>query len=401
MAAQQSPPPTNGNNNTNSRNSTGSDTSIADVEAAFLPEQGRGRRNLKDALAFKLPFMKKPLAQADADNDSVPKRHVRRYRWACVALSIVCLAFFAAFLAVELTHRSRGPTNGVELIVSRWGLPSPSSQQALTEWPTDFSRDITPIPCHSHNDYWRKVPLYDALAAGCTGVEADVWLDPHKPNELRVGHTRKSLTAARTLTSLYIDPLLTILNNQNTPTTATGAATNITTKVGVFNSSPNTSLTLLIDLKTASEDTFPVVLKLLQPLLEAGYLTTWTRDKGLVRGPITVVGTGNTDFMDILSPENSSPRAIFFDAPLPGLSNLTPSPLDLQYNSNNTYYASVSFDVEIGKPWLGMMTQEQVVRVRQQIQGAKIRGLVSRYWDTPAWPVRAKEGVWRVLETEA
>ena len=307
---------------------------------------------------------------------------------------------FAAFLAVEITHRSRGPSNGIEMIVSRWGLPSPSSQQALTNWPTDFSRDITPTPCHSHNDYWRKVPLYDALAAGCTGVEADVWLDPHKPNELRVGHTRKSLTAARTLTSLYINPLLTILNNQNTPASATAVATHNTKKVGVFNSSPNTSLTLLIDLKTSSKDTFPVVIKLLQPLLEAGYLTTWTRDKGLIRGPITVVGTGNTDVISIISPENSSPRIVFFDAPLPALSSLTPTPLDLQYSSNNSYYASVSFDAEIGKPWLGMMTPGQVVKVRQQIQGAKERGLVSRYWDTPSWPVRAKEGVWRVLETE-
>ncbi|KAL8968016.1 MAG: hypothetical protein Q9183_002661 [Haloplaca sp. 2 TL-2023] len=286
------------------------------------------------------------------------------------------------------------------MIVSRWGLPSPSSQQALTRWPTDFSRDITPIPCHSHNDYWRKVPLYDALAAGCTGVEADVWLDPLKPNELRVGHTRKDLTAARTLKSLYIDPLLTILENQNTPANVTVDALNNTMKVGVFNSSPNTSLTLLIDLKTSSKETFPVVLKLLQPLLEAGYLTTWTRDRGLIRGPITVVCTDYIEFKSILSPENSSPRIIFFDAPLPALSSLTPTPQDLQYNSNNSYYTSVSFDVEIGKPWLGMMTPGQVVKVRQQIQGAKERGLVSRYWDTPSWPVRAKEGVWRVLERE-
>jgi hypothetical protein len=33
-----------------------------------------------------------------------------------------------------------------------------------------------PVGCHSHNDYWRRVPLYSALQAGCIGVEADVWL---------------------------------------------------------------------------------------------------------------------------------------------------------------------------------------------------------------------------------
>ena len=91
MATQQSSPSSNGNNNANNRNSTGSDTSIADVEAAFLPEQGSGRRHLKDAFAFKLPFMKKPSTQADSDKDSVPKQHIRRYQWACVALSTICL----------------------------------------------------------------------------------------------------------------------------------------------------------------------------------------------------------------------------------------------------------------------------------------------------------------------
>ncbi|KAL8802105.1 MAG: hypothetical protein Q9182_004049 [Xanthomendoza sp. 2 TL-2023] len=104
------------------------------------------------------------------------------------------------------------------MITSRWGLPSPSTQKALSTWPTDFSRDITPIPCHSHNDYWHRVPLYDALEAGCTSVEANVWLDTALKDDLYIGHTRQALTRARTLKSLSTDPLLTILNNQNEPT---------------------------------------------------------------------------------------------------------------------------------------------------------------------------------------
>lgn len=31
---------------------------------------------------------------------------------------------------------------------------------------------------HSHNDYWRDVPLFSALSHGVTSVEADVWLNP-------------------------------------------------------------------------------------------------------------------------------------------------------------------------------------------------------------------------------
>ncbi|KAL9597484.1 MAG: hypothetical protein Q9219_005117 [cf. Caloplaca sp. 3 TL-2023] len=300
-------------------------------------------------------------------------------------------------------------TNGVKLIASRWGLPSPSTQQDLTSWPTDFSRDVQPIPCHSHNDYWRRVPLYDAIAAGCTGVEADVWYDPSAREDLLVGHTRKSLTAARTLKSLYIDPLLTILHNQNPPSNFSIPVANDTSNVGpsknitgVFDTSPSTSLTLLIDLKTDPLTTFPIFLSALQPLLKAGYLTTWSPTTGLIPGPITAVATGNTNFTaNILSPANTSPvRTIFFDAPLPALSTLNPTEIDMQYSTNNSYYASVSFAREIGSTFLGRLSTEQVWKIRRQIEGAKERGLVSRYWDTPASPMGVKEEVWKVLQWE-
>lgn len=321
-----------------------------------------------------------------------------------------------ALLVLEIPRHSHEPKNGVELIVSRWGLPNPTAQRALTTWPTAFSRDIKPIACHSHNDYWRKVPLYDALTAGCTGVEADVWFDPSHPNDLFVGHTRKSLTSTRTLKSLYIDPLLTILNNQNNnpssssssrpspnDTTSTTPTTFPNSQIGIFDVSPTTSLTLLIDLKTDPLKTFPLVLEAIKPLLDAGYLTTYTPStRALVPGPITVVATGNTKFAkNILSPANTSPlRTIFFDAPLPALSTTNPSKQDLLYNTTNSYYASVSFDKEIGKPFLGRMTPEQVWKVRRQVEGAKGMGLVSRYWDTPRKTEGVKRGVWDVLVTE-
>ena len=82
----------------------------------------------------------------------------------------------------------------------------------LGHWPTDFSADVQPVACHSHNDYWRKEPLFSALEAGCTGVEADVWLFDE---ELFVGHSTQSLSSQRTLRTLYIDPLLSILHAQN------------------------------------------------------------------------------------------------------------------------------------------------------------------------------------------
>lgn len=89
----------------------------------------------------------------------------------------------------------------------------------ISRWPTDISRDIIPVGCHSHNDYWRRVPLFSALQAGCVGVEADVWFidQDHQdhPRDLYVGHTTSSLTPQRTLRSMYVDPLVNLLDRQN------------------------------------------------------------------------------------------------------------------------------------------------------------------------------------------
>lgn len=56
-----------------------------------------------------------------------------------------------------------------------WGKPG-AHGDGMAKYPTDATRDIIPIPCHSHNDYWRRIPVFDAIHWGCTSIEADVWL---------------------------------------------------------------------------------------------------------------------------------------------------------------------------------------------------------------------------------
>ena len=65
---------------------------------------------------------------------------------------------------------------------------------------------------HSHNDYWRDVPLYTALSYGVISVEADVWL---VNGTLYIGHEIQALTPNRTFDGLYIEPLVQILTNSN------------------------------------------------------------------------------------------------------------------------------------------------------------------------------------------
>ena len=267
-----------------------------------------------------------------------------------------------------------------------------NTTEAEAHWPTDFSRDIVPIPCHSHNDYWRRVPLYDALAAGCTGVEADVWL---KSDDLFVGHNTGSLTPSRTLKSLYIDPLVNILSHQN-PSTGFTKNTKPSSH-GVFDTSPSTPLTLLIDIKTDGASTFPAVLKHLEPLRTRGWLTHFN-GSAVIPGLVTVVGTGNTPFNLLTS--NHTYRDIFFDAPLDHFFTETP-PADYNaYTSQNSYYSSVSFSKALGSLYKGVMTPTQVITLRGQVAEAKKRGLKARYWDTPAWPVGSRDHVWDVLTRE-
>ena len=322
------------------------------------------------------------------------------------------LTFLSSVLASLLIYyiihlRSLILPSDIQKTIASWGL-SDYPTQFTAKLPPNFSQDILPISCHSHNDYWRQVPLYDALAAGCTSVEADVWLSD---NELFVGHSQKSLTKERTLESLYINPLVSILLKQNAPsqiiTSNDTSSSSVSDSLnGVFDTNHKTPLVLLIDMKTDGPSTFPVVLEHLEPFRSRGWLT-YFNGSAVIPGLITVVGTGNTPF-DLLT-ANSTYRDMFYDAPLSELWGDSPPPpindyeqllLGTQYTAENSYYASVSFQEEIGTLWHGMLTPQQVLKIRGQVRGAEERGLKARYWDTPGWPVGSRDHVWDVLMTE-
>lgn len=341
--------------------------------------------------------------------------------------------------------------NDIHRIMKSWGRPGHIGA-GLSSWPTDFSRDILPLPCHSHNDYWRRVPLFSAIEVGCIGVEADIWLFDE---ELYVGHSVASLTRNRTLDSLYIRPLLEILAKQNPRTTI--LPDNTSQPHGVFDTDPEQSLVLLIDFKTPGEALWPHVQSALQPLREKDYLTRFNGTQN-IPGPITVVGTGNTPFMLVSSEETNPHHDVFFDAPLDEMYEGTNSsglpttvgmdekpPEDIvqeqvpskeslnmadttkvslenvrkrgsdakgqgksgnapgnanAYNNSNSYYASVSFADAIGELRDGEFSDHQLDLLRGQIKGAHRRGLKARYWELPFWPIGLRNHVWDVLVKE-
>ncbi|GKT85137.1 PLC-like phosphodiesterase [Colletotrichum tofieldiae] len=242
---------------------------------------------------------------------------------------------------------------------------------------------VVPIPCHSHNDYWRKRPIYDALQAGCIGIEADVWL---YGTELFVGHNKWSLREKSTFTNLYVDPLVRLLEERNT---GLGNSTQRSSR-GIYEANPLQTMILLVDLKTSGPETWPQVVRQLEPLRKRGWLSKVVDGK-IHYGPITVVGTGNTPFE--LVAENSTYRDTFFDAPLLKLDSH-------DFNLTNSYYTSVSFKKAIGTVWFGDLSEAQVTKLRDQVKEAHSRGLKVRYWDLPAWPISIRNHIWDVLVRE-
>jgi hypothetical protein len=202
---------------------------------------------------------------------------------------------------------------------------------------------------------------------------------------------------------------------------------------GVFDTDPGKSLTLLVDVKTGGAETWMWVMKQLTPLRERGWLSFV--ENGVVHErPVTVVGTGNTPF-DVLT-RNETYRDTFFDAPLDtmweprtadsdpldfkspdepsseddttpiisppanvgqGMSGVLPTD---EFNEQNSYYASVSFNQAVGRMWRGHLSPKQLKIIRGQIRGAHRRGLKARYWDLPSWPLGLRNHVWDVLVKE-
>ncbi|KAL1949509.1 hypothetical protein VTO73DRAFT_8390 [Trametes versicolor] len=262
-----------------------------------------------------------------------------------------------------------------------------ASNSKLLQYPTQFTQGIMPKMIHSHNDYWRDVPLLTALSFGVASVEADVSL---VNGTLFVGHEAAALTPDRTLDSLYIQPLLQILKKQNPKNAFT---VNSTSPNGVFDTASGTPLQLLIDIKTDGVEALPFILKAFQPLRAAGYLTTFANGT-LTPSAVTVVGTGNSPLAQVKA---LSPRDYFFDAPL---TQLTDPSLNTTWDPTLSPLASTDYETAVGWSGIGNITDEQRANITRFVGDAHARGITARFWDTPAWPVYARENIWRTLLEE-
>ncbi|KAH7071344.1 hypothetical protein BKA63DRAFT_71109 [Paraphoma chrysanthemicola] len=252
-------------------------------------------------------------------------------------------------------------------------------------YPTDFTREIVPKPFHSHNDYWRDRPFYTGLSYGAISTEADVWLIN---GTLYVGHEPSALTETRTLESLYIHPILDTLHRLNPKSQFAQEGE----QNGIYDTSSGQTLYFFIDLKTASDETWPAVLEALEPLRSGNWLTTFD-GKELYRRPVTIIGTGNTVLQDVL---DYLPRDMFYDAPLAQLNASQYADL----SANEAPIASTNFAASFGDVRKRELNEGQLELLKKQIGLAHEKGIMARYWNQPAYPIGTRNAIWRILWDE-
>ncbi len=228
---------------------------------------------------------------------------------------------------------------------------------------------VRPLPqAHAHNDYEHTRPLFDALAEGFTSVEADIYL---VDGELLVAHDPEDLDPARTLRSLYLDPLRErVIRNHG----------------GVY---PGfRQFQLLIDIKTDGESTYAA----LDALLRAPrYAFLWTsyRVGHVWRGPVTAVVSGNRPRATMAAQRS---RVAFYDGRIANTDDLGPGS-----DARLTPLVSDNWTTLFSWTGAGPMPADERAELRAIVRTAHRAGQRVRFWATPDVPGQERDAVWREL----
>lgn len=104
-----------------------------------------------------------------------------------------------------------------------------------------------------------------------------------------------------------------------------------------------------------------------------------------------VVGTGGSP-LDLI--KNLSPRDFFYDAPLDQLGNST---LNTTWDISLSPIASCDYSEVVGWNGITNISDSQRSTILNLVQNAHARGIRARFYDTPGWPINARDNVWREL----
>lgn len=324
------------------------------------------------------------------DGDVLPKpARVSLKRLAFVVSSLAVVAIFGVLLSHKVAYgKHRQPIYSVE----------------------SLTRDVQIKPLHSHNDYWRARPLFDALSAGAVSVEADIW---HFPDGLKltgaevrsfgrdslyVGHSLVYLKPSGTLDAMYLDPIFALLQQANPARTfANKTAARFEGESplsGVFFDFPEQTLHLWLDIKLDADETYRQVRPLLQRFIDRGYLTHYnTSLRQLVWGPVAITLTGN---LPVELVKGEKVRYVFLDGPLAlyNLSHAELSPLQLRQLAELSIVASGDLGTLLHQPCdqyaRAGFTENQLAALRDYADTAHRFNLKTRIWGGVNWPNQVK-----------
>lgn len=245
---------------------------------------------------------------------------------------------------------------------------------------------LGPMPlanAHAHNDYTHARPLLDALDAGFTSVEADIFLVDGK---LLVGHSKGELKPDRTLEALYLGPLFSRFRLQGNiyrdeawiglPTPREDDRPEIFDARFPFDPAYGTTFQLLIDIKAEGS----AVYKVLAPML-AKYRDMLTSFNPKVKlGTVTIVLSGDRPIDDV---KKDVGRLCAIDG----------RPVDLDSSNPKDLVPLVSENWLTMFKWLGLrgMPEDQRLRLRDYVSKAHRQGRRVRFWGTPDKPEIWKE----------
>ena len=201
-----------------------------------------------------------------------------------------------------------------------------------------------PVILHSHNDYNRTAPFWEAYSQHCRSIEADVhWHD----GQLLVGHDVEDLRPENSFLRMYVDPIVRTFR-------ANG---------GRMWEGSEDRLQLMVELKSATEPTLTEVIKLLEQF----------PDVFCAPDAVQVAITGNTPskekFLDY-------PAWVGFDGDI--RENYTPAQLERVALVSNSFRM-------FAKKWngKGRMIDPELNAVTAAIEKVHSWGKPIRFWEAP------------------
>ena len=214
-----------------------------------------------------------------------------------------------------------------------------------------FAQDFIILPIgHSHNDYTRDRPLYDALEYGFASIEVDVFLHNGR---MVVTHDDDLLDEKPSIQELYLDPLKRIIDGNG----------------GTVFQNDNTKLVLMVDLKSEKVSTYLALKEIFKNYLEI--IERYENGK-MHPGPIQVLLSGGPP-IELIEQENE--RYFYVDGAINQWS--MDYPVELMPRASTNYRSYFKWD---GK---GEMPKNEEEKLKELIAKAHNTGRKVRFWGSP------------------